>query len=194
MKLLWSTGAVALALMTAPALADNQRGFYAGVGGVVVTGDSRTPYEDAQMPAIEFSVGYKYNGLLGVEARLGAGVKDDRDNDSDYFLSEQDNDPALSEIKRSVNHYAAVYYRPELTNQKARLYGLIGYAELDTEVTRWLGNTSVQADESLSGTSFGVGIGWFVNDALNFNLEYRQLVDTGDYRFETYTIQWDYRF
>lgn len=193
MKTAWSIGA-ALVLLASPALADNNRGFYAGIGGGVVTGDDRTPYDDAEMPVVEFTAGYKYNGLLGVEARLGAGLKDDRDISSDYFLDEQEADASLSEIEREVKTYTALYYRPEITNEVARLYGLFGYAELDTQVTRWQGNTDTQAEDSLSGTSYGLGMGWFVNKRLNFNIEYRQLVKTDNYRFETYTLQWDYRF
>lgn len=193
MKTAWSIGA-ALVLLAVPALADNHRGFYAGIGGGVVTGDARTPYDEAEMPVVEFSAGYKYNGLLGIEARLGAGLKDDRDISSDYFLAEREADDSLSEIEREVKTYSALYYRPEITNEVARLYGLLGYAELDTQVTRWQGNTGTEADDSLSGTSYGIGMGWFVNERLNFNIEYRQLVKTDDYRFETYTLQWDYRF
>ncbi len=193
MKIAWSIGA-ALVLLASPALADNDRGFYAGIGGGVVSGDARTPYDEAEMPVIEFSAGYKYNGLLGIEARFGGGLKDDRDTDSDYFLAEQETDTSLSEIEREVKTYTALYYRPEITNEVARLYGLLGYAELDTQVTRWRGNAEEQTDESLSGTSFGMGIGWFVNKRLNFNIEYRQLVKTDDFRFETVTLQWDYRF
>jgi len=193
MKTVWSIGA-ALVLLASPALADNQRGFYAGIGGAVVTGQARSPYDEAEMPVVEFSAGYKYNGLLGVEARVGAGLKDDRDTSSDYFLDEQEAQAGLSEIEREIKHYSAVYYRPEITNQVARLYGLLGYAELETQVVRWQGNTSSEMGESLSGTSFGLGMGWFVSDRLNFNIEYRQLVKTDDYRFETYSLQWDYRF
>lgn len=193
MKIAWTIGA-ALVLLASPALADNHRGFYAGIGAGVVTGKARTPYEDAEMPVVEFSAGYKYNGLLGVEARLGAGLKDDRDGSSDYFLAEQEANAQLSEIERAVSSFTALYYRPEVTNEVARLYGLIGHAELDTEVTRWQGNDATQADESFSGASYGLGAGWFINKRLNFNIEYRQLVKTDDQRFETYTIQWDYRF
>lgn len=193
MKTFWSACA-ALALLASPALADNQRGPYVGIGAVVVSGDERTPYEDAEMPAVELSAGYKYNGLLGLEARIGLGVKDDRDASSDYFQTEQNDDPGLSEIEREVDQYVAIYYRPELINEKARLYGLLGYAELDTVVTRWRGNTPEAADSSLSGSSYGLGAGWYVNPHLNFNIEYRQLVKADNNRFETLSLQFDYRF
>lgn len=193
MKTFLSAGAV-LALLASPVLADNQRGPYVGVGAVMVSGDSRTPYDKAEMPALELSAGYKYNGLLGVEGRIGLGVNDDRDDSSDYFVTEQEDNASLSEIGREVDQYAAVYYRPELINQKARLYGLLGYAQLETVVTRWEGNSSETTDDSLSGSSYGLGVGWYVTDHLNFNAEYRQLANTDDNRFETLSLQFDYRF
>lgn len=193
MKTFWSAGAV-LALLASPVLADNQRGPYVGIGAVMVSGDSRTPYDKAEMPALEVSAGYKYNSLLGVEGRIGLGVNDDRDDSSDYFVTEQEDNASLSEIGREVDQYAAVYYRPELNNQKARLYGLLGYAQLDTVVTRWEGNSSETTGDSMSGSSYGLGVGWYVNERLNFNAEYRQLAKTGDNRFETLSLQFDYRF
>lgn len=187
----------ALALMSLAALpvaADNQRGAYIGFGGVSVGGDARSPYDEADMPAIELSAGYKYNGLLGIEARWAAGVRSDDDNSSDYFNAEHNDDDSLTEIEREVDQYTAVYYRPETINQSARLYALLGYADMDTSVIAWRGNDDTDLSESLSGPSWGAGVGWFINESLNFNLEYRQLVETDGYRFETFTIQWDYRF
>lgn len=193
MKTVWISG-LALALLTAPALADNKRGFYAGIGTGVVAGRAHTPYDEARMPVLELSAGYKYNGLLGLEARVGTGIKEEGDTESYYFQAEQEDNDALTEIEREVDQFSAIYYRPELTNETARLYGLLGYAEVDTLVTRWEGNDSTEQSESVSGTSYGLGAGWYVNDRVNFNIEYRQLVKTDERRFEALTIQWDYRF
>lgn len=187
-------GIVSLALLAVPALADNDRGFYAGFGLGVIAGKSRTPYAEARMPVVEFTGGYKYNALLGLEARAGLGVEEDADSDSDYFRDEQADNNDLSEIEREVDQFYGLYYRPELTNQTARLYGLIGYAELDSTVVRWEGNSPTERSDSVSGSSYGLGFGWFVNERLNFNIEYRQLVDADDQRFEMLNIQWDYRF
>lgn len=193
MKTVWISG-LALALVAVPALADNERGFYAGLGTGVVSGRDHTPYEDARMPVLELSGGYKYNGLLGIEVRAGVGIKEDGDSESYYFQDEMEDNNSLSEIEREVDRFSAVYYRPELINQSARLYGLIGYAEVDTTVTRWEGNSSTEQEESVSGGSYGLGAGWYVNERVNFNIEYRQLVNADDQRFEALTIQWDYRF
>lgn len=181
------------------AWANNQRGFYAGLGYAVVMGDSGTVFESAEMPVLEFTGGYKYNGALGLEARYGIGVGDDRDRDSGYFEWAQEDNDALTQIEREVDSYSAIYYRPELTNNHARLYGLIGYASVDlsadwTETDAEEVTTTSTTDTSLSGMSYGLGVGWYIDRRWNFNLEYRRLVHTDDYKPEAFSAQLDYRF
>lgn len=177
----------------------NQRGFYAGLGYAVVSGDSGTVYESAEMPMLEFTGGYKYNAALGLEARFGVGIGDDRDRDSGYFEWAQGENEVLTQIEREVDSYSAIYYRPELTNNHARLYGLIGYASADlsavwTETDAEEVTTTSTTDSSLRGMSYGVGVGWYIDRRWNFNLEYRRLVHTDDFKPEVFSAQLDYRF
>jgi len=181
------------------AWANNQRGFYAGIGYVVVTGDSGTVYESADMPVLEVTAGYKYNAALGLEARYGVGVGDDRDRDSSYFAWAQEENEDLMQIEREVDSYSAIYYRPELTNNHARLYGLIGYASVDlsaewTETDSDDVTSSSTTETSLSGMSYGLGVGWYIDRRWNFNLEYRRLVHTDNYKPEAFSAQLDFRF
>lgn len=193
------TTVIALAVMASPALADNERGFYAGAGFAMLSGNSYTPYESADMPVAELSAGYKYNAFLGLEARFGLGLDDDRDNDSAYFEALAGDMSDLTQIEREIDQFSAIYYRPELTNNKARLYGLIGYAEVDLqasfeEVDAEGAASYLEATTNLKGPSYGFGVGWFIDDHWNFNLEYRQLVRTDDFRVEAFSMQFDYRF
>jgi len=177
----------------------NQRGFYAGLGYTVITGNSGTVFDSAEMPVLELTGGYKHNSVLGLEARFGVGVNEDRDRDSDYFEWAQGENENLMQIEREVDSYSAVYYRPELTNNHARLYGLIGYASVDlsaewTETDADEVTTVSTKDTSLSGMSYGFGVGWYVGQRWNFNLEYRRLVHTDDYKPEAFGLKLDYRF
>lgn len=190
---------IALAVVAAPALADNERGFYAGAGFAMLSGNDYTPYESAEMPVAELTAGYKYNGALGLEARYGIGVGDHGDDDSSYFEALVDDRPDLSQVEREVDQFAAIYYRPELINDKARLYVLLGYAEVDLqasfeEVDAEGAVSTMEGTTTLKGPSYGLGVGWFIDEHWNFNLEYRQLVRTDDFEIEAFSLQVDYRF
>lgn len=191
--------AVAISLLASPAWADNQRGFYAGLGYAVISGSDNTAYDSADMPVVELSAGYKHNAALGLEARWGTGLSDDRDLGSSYFESEQEENADLRQVEREIDQYTAIYYRPELTNDQARLYGLLGYAEVDAQATSVSVDdegalSTAQASHSVSGVSYGLGVGWYVDQRWNFNLEYRRLASEGGYRFEAFSAQLDYRF
>ncbi|HTF97796.1 MAG TPA: outer membrane beta-barrel protein [Cellvibrio sp.] len=85
--------------------------------------------------------------------------------------------------------YGGLYYRTESANETAKTYLLLGF-----------GGANIEAesgdDFSLSGISYGAGIGFPVARNLNFNLEYRVLVDDSgeDVSLNALTASLDYRF
>lgn len=188
------------ALIASSSWADYQRGFYGSVGLAKVSGDDRTGFEDAELSMVELIGGYKYNAALGLELRAGYGSNEDKDNSSTYFadIAAADDTDTVTAIERELSNYAAIYYRPELISDEARLYGLLGYARLDTEVTL-LGDVATDQrlasqSESHSGLSYGMGIGFFIQKRFGINFEYRRLLSKDDYRFKTAGINFDYRF
>jgi opacity protein-like surface antigen len=85
--------------------------------------------------------------------------------------------------------YSGLYYRTESANETAKTYLLLGFAGANVKATSG-------KDLSLSGPSYGAGVGFPVGKHFNFNLEYRQLLDdsSADVRLNALTASLDYRF
>jgi opacity protein-like surface antigen len=150
-------------------------GFYAG-GGVA---DVKLRFDEGgslDWTTGEVIGGYKHSPFVGGEARLGYGSE----NGFDLL-------------------YTSFYYRTESSNDTAKTYLLFGYT---------LGQVMLDADSgeddtvSLNGFSYGVGVGFPVTSRLNFNLEYRMILD-GKSKFEDFkenvelsgaSVNVDYRF
>jgi opacity protein-like surface antigen len=185
-------------LLASPVWADFERGFYAGLGGSVVSGDSGTVFEDANLPLVELIGGYKYHAALGIEVRAGVGLRDDSDFDSERVQAAAAENPQIAQIDRELRTTSAIYYRPELVNESARLYALLGYARMSTRVTVLNGlespETLLVRSQTLSGPSYGLGVGFFMDEHLSVNFEYRHLVYRHGYNFETFGVNLDYRF
>lgn len=84
--------------------------------------------------------------------------------------------------------YSSLYYRTESANDTAKTYLLLGYSAAK------IGTNS--KDISLSGFSYGAGLGFPVGKNFNFNLEYRLLLDDSDkdVSLNALTASLDYRF
>lgn len=188
----------ALSLLALPALANNEKGFYAGAGVTLVNNhdhddfaqfDANASVNAKNMRANEIFGGYKYNDYLGAEVRYGSGT--DAAKGNLYSANVK-----TGEVTAELGSYKSIYYRPEMVNDEAKLYGLIGYTQLDVTVANndATGKELSSANTSYSGFSYGVGIGFVIADHFNINVEYknicRELYDNPN----TTTINIDYRF
>ncbi|MDQ2076703.1 outer membrane beta-barrel protein [Marinimicrobium sp. ABcell2] len=185
-------------LLAAPVWADFERGFYAGIGGSVVSGDGGTVFEDASLPLLELIGGYKYHAALGFELRAGVGLRDDTDAESERLMAAVAENPQIAQFDRELRTTSALYYRPELVNETARLYALLGYAQMGTRVTVLSGSepqeTLLVRSQTFSGPSYGLGVGFFMDEHLSVNFEYRSLVHSDGHNFGTFGVNLDYRF
>lgn len=170
---------LALGLLAVPALADNNRGFYLGVGASTIDDRQDKPIDTTAIRAAEVFAGYKYNAALGVELRLGSGLKEGESKDG--------------LLQRDIGSYQTLYYKPELVNDEAKLYALIGYATLHSSVNQ---DTAVPANKeiSYSGTAYGIGIGFVINEQFNVNVEYKNPCDEVYNKPNTASLNFDYRF
>ena len=136
---------------------------------------------------IELILGYQYHPLLGIDLRYGASFTE---RSAKAMAAEQ-----ADQFDYKLDSYYSVYYRPEITNSEAKFYALIGYTDLTLGIDALDGNGSVisETEFSESGTSYGLGMGWFV-DNVNINLEYRALLDKEEDEFRVITLSFDYRF
>lgn len=184
-----------LSLISAYAAADNTRGFYLGGGLGFTRFQDSSEFDHGtnglRFRTIELFGGYKYNSPLGLELRVGGNYpKRDRTETVDGQTLEHE---------YKIDQYESLYYRPELANEEAKLYGLLGYSRLKrTQATTNLtdGSTFGEAEtsETESGLSYGVGVGFVVNMDYNINFEYRRIIDKSDYKANVAAINFDYRF
>lgn len=198
-------------LVTINAWADNSRGFYVG-GGVLDTGAFEYPTKEnsINVKSIELFGGYKYNALLGFELRYGEGFKSKQTK-----TSLPGNDGATLDTEYEIDSITSIYYKPELINDEAKLYALLGYVNLERSVkfNGSSGNTSsvveyvassptFDPDDSFSdstlttkgsGFSYGLGFGFVVTKKFNINVEYRILLDQADEIVRTAGVYFDYR-
>lgn len=184
--------------------ADHKRGLFAGVAGSYISNDTliaeNAHRKDVDIPALEINLGYKYNSLLSMDVRSGKGL-----HTRSIPTSLEASATGFNEY--SIDSYRSYYWRPELINSEAKIYLLLGYTTLDFSIDEFQniedGDPSRLPGSKLSekGKSYGLGVGWFINDKLTFNVEYRVLIEKDDVgsqnqelEFTTFTAGFDYRF
>lgn len=161
----------------------NNDGFYAGAG------ISRYRYAepgagaDFHLATLELNGGFWFHPLLSAEMRVGTGLGDQESAANDVLW------------QVNLDSFASVYWRPEWVNESAKLYGLLGYTQVDigAEGTTAAGAPRTQ-DLSEDGFSFGAGIGFFYDQNLTVNLEWKQLVDADSFEMSGFSAGLDYRF
>jgi len=170
---------VGLLSLPAAALDLDLDGFYAGGNlNYIDAGVSDAQNDDTTFRSIEALAGYKYNGWLGGEIRIGIGTSDES-----YAT-------ATGDYEVGIDHHESLYYRAESANDVAKLYGLLGFTSAQTSIDD--GTTSSSGSES--GFSYGAGIGFVASEVVNVNFEYRVLLSKEDYDYSLFSIGFDYRF
>lgn len=170
---------LALTLLAIPALADNNKGFYLGIGGSSVNDERDAPIDTTSIRTVELFGGYKYNDALGIELRLGSGAKEGDSKDRT--------------LGREIGNYQSIYYKPELVNDDAKLYALLGYTKISSTMNLYIANPA-SFESSYSGFSYGVGIGFVINEHFNINFEYKNICEDLYDKPNTASVNFDYRF
>ena len=183
---------LALSLIALPALADNNNGFYLGLGG-----SSLKDYQDgidnvSRIRAVEVLGGYKYNNALGIELRLGSG----KTTGTSTSYVDASGVVQSGSLERELGSYQSIYYRPELVNDEAKLYALLGYTHLATTGKTLDSNGALvrSVDTSASGYSYGLGIGFVINEHFNINIEYKNISEEVSNKPNFASVNVDYRF
>lgn len=183
---------LALSLLALPALADNNRGFYLGAG-VASIDDTQDGVDNvSQIRAAELFGGYKYNAALGIELRLGNGQT--TGTSTRYF----DAQGALQTgtLERDIGGYQSLYYKPELVNDEAKLYALLGYTNVNSsgKIMDSTGKLVRSSRGSASGYSYGIGVGFVINEHFNINIEYKNICEEISGKPNLASLNVDYRF
>lgn len=216
-----------IALSTSLAMGANaadDKKFYAGAAGSAwKMSDDSTGSANFNLSALEGAFGYEALPWLAVEARVGFGVGRQTEDIgwSGYSLTELSapttEDPDAKEpgvrytrlespVKAELNYYASFYLKPQIKNDTAIFYGLIGYTVFDSEFSvapstltqseyageidkpdEWIyrnGASSINSDsageysESEGSFSMGVGVGFYFKEHYVFNIEYKNLIQS----------------
>lgn len=108
--------------------------------------------------AAQFKMGTYVNKNFAVEGRLGVGVSED--------------EKGATELK--VKHFVGAYARGILpVNEKAEVYGLIGFTDVDLDST----TAGITTGASDNGVSFGAGVNVKLDRDWALNFEYANLYD-----------------
>jgi len=166
--------------------ADKDKGVYFGGGINLVTVGAEDRFRnDVNFKAGEVILGYKHNNYLGLEVRGGASLDDE-------VIAIRDTALGLDEAADSnIEEYFSVYYRAELANEIAKLYLLVGQSAIKTR-TEFGDDSFVQSSDT--GFSYGIGFGLWLDERMNLNFEFKNLVDTQNDSFVAGGINADYRF
>ncbi len=167
--------AAALSTFACAASADDR--FYAGGNVAFWNYDEGSQDVKFNVSSVEGVVGFNVWEMINIEGRLGLGME----GSTETVTNKQD---GTLPTKLNLDNYASIYLKPELKNDIATFYGLLGYTSASASTE----NENTERDLDLSGFSFGVGMGFYVADNALVNLEYRKLVQDSDYTFDGFSL------
>ncbi|OUS29215.1 hypothetical protein A9Q99_08860 [Gammaproteobacteria bacterium 45_16_T64] len=128
---------------------------------------------DTEVNAAGVLFGYRIFDNVAVESRIGLGLGS---YETEYTLND-----VVYDIDVTLDHYVSAYIRPQIDVNLVTLYGLAGLSKATLSGESTSNGTDIDVKLEDSSFSYGAGIGYVNADDVEFNLEYIQLVNTGDY-------------
>ncbi|GHA85489.1 porin family protein [Modicisalibacter luteus] len=175
--------AAAAVFVSSSALADVQAGSsYAGGQYAWATYDESGTSIDVEPAAIVARFGHFVVDNFALEGRVGTGIADDTVSVSGI------------DVEGEIDHLIGAYgvgYLP-LGDSPVSLYGLVGFTQ--GEATLSAPGYGVEASESDSGFSYGVGIEGHFTRQISANLEYVSYLDKSDYEVTAVSLGMNYHF
>lgn len=175
--------AAALSTFACAASADDR--FYAGGNVAFWNYDEGGHDVKFNVSSAEGVVGFNVWKMINIEGRLGLGFEGSTET-FEYVVDDTTSPPKTKKggTKLNLDQYASVYVKPELKNEIATFYGLLGYTSASASTE----NADFERDLDVSGFSFGLGMGFYVTDDALVNIEYRKLVQDSDYTFGGFSL------
>lgn len=207
----------ALSSLAMGAYAADDHKFYAGGGVSLWNMDTGLQgREHINISTLDGLVGFEVLPWLAIEGRFGAGIERDRTFTylDTYAPPEVDEGQVQTidfmqdtlDMKSTLNYYASFYLKPQIKNDVAAFYGLLGVSTYDAEfetiaqtyegtyatvedengdeitiVSSFLPSgapTYGEFDESEATFSMGVGVSFFFKERYAFNAEWRSLIQS----------------
>jgi|GEM_PF-6894548 len=176
----------AAASLASPLCAAGSSGVFFGGGYSMATIDAELVEGSSTefgMGALDIAGGMMFNEFLGFDARLGLGVSDDKKAVPISVLK--------PEFTTKLKNYYGLYLRPQYQMDRFQVYGLLGYAGADVEISAE--DTNILVDGEGSGTSYGAGIGFSPEGSLFFNLEYMNMIAADNYDFSAINLRIEFK-
>lgn len=156
--------------------------FYAGSNYGSFQLEQSEPMIDANftMLTLDVMAGIRVLPYVTLEGRVGSGLNKDGETPPNVG----------TRIEVETKYFASVYFRPELRNDKASLYGLLGYTTMEFETEPQGPNAETEQD----GLSAGVGIGFVMNDRVDIRFEWKQIVNSDSVSARGGSVGFTYSF
>lgn len=140
--------------------------------------------------------GVKILPYISFEARVGAGLNSDKENLTRLdIIEDEEGNPVVVEvpdgsIEVAMEYFASIYFRPVIENEKASLYGLLGYttATFDAEPA------DTNSEDTQSGLSYGVGASFVVNKRADVFIEWKKLINADAISMRGGSVGFTYKF
>lgn len=160
--------------------------------------------------SVEGLAGIVLTEYIALEARVGTGLGEDTEQRTwivEIPAPEPEEGEDAEEPTQSIynlsstyrtNFYGSVYFRPYLSNDKATLYGLLGYTTLDFDYEETLTvdgtPTSSSVSDSEGGVSFGIGVSFVMSPNVDLTAEWKKTINSDDFDMRGGNIGFKYKF
>lgn len=146
--------------------------YYVGSGASSWQFREHANTRDYTVGSLEGQAGIELTPYTALEARLGVGLNTGRDEG----------------VEMEAPYFASIYFKPQLRNEKASLYGLLGMTTVEVDV-------SSQADaDTFTDMSYGIGVSFVMHPHVDLTAEWKKLINADEFDARGGTIGFNYRF
>jgi opacity protein-like surface antigen len=126
---------------------------------------------------VEGLAGVELFPYVALEGRLGAGLNTGRETVDGV------------DVEMEATYFGSLYFKPQLRNEKASVYGLLGMTSVEMDV-----NDDALESEAYTDMSYGIGVSFVLNPHLDLTAEWKKLINADEFDARGGTIGFNYRF
>jgi outer membrane autotransporter protein len=129
---------------------------------------------------LEGQAGIDLTPYTALEARLGFGLNTARETLTIEGLD--------VETELEATYFGSIYFKPQLRNDRASLYGLLGMTTIELDV-----NDGLESD-TYTDMSYGIGVSFVLHPHVDLTAEWKKLINADEFDARGGTIGFNYRF
>lgn len=171
---------------------------YIGANGAFMQYHNDHTPSNFTLNMVEGVAGLRLIEYVAVEARGGFGFNTARDTYYelvDTGTVDTDGNAIFTENaipgEVELGGYGSFYFKPMLENEKATLYGLLGYTIADVQHAD---STAIWFDDAESDLSYGFGVSFKLWEKAELTAEWRKLINAEDFDIRGGSIGFLYTF